>query len=308
MERERGGKRVGAGEESLGKRSVLRTSRERKIISIQFTSKLMVMSSFLMNSSPAAYNAVAAANVDPKFPPSEEYSQGNYIPDYYGTAVVSSQSSGLASAQSQSLNHHTHHHHQQSAIAAAHHYGYHHHPALYPSALQDQSPLGSVPSGALSSAAYHASTTGHHHTNHHHLNSSSSSSSGLHGSQSYYNPCTGTISHGGGPNAASHLMGSSSVSASALGNSAVIGSHHVGTRIPSPSSSLPLPLHRSPSPRSQSMGGNLVEPPSPPDCSGSDSDSETNPTVIYPWMKKVHVNQGKFFFTFFILLFLFLST
>ncbi|KFM78039.1 Homeobox protein Hox-B4, partial [Stegodyphus mimosarum] len=33
------------------------------------------MSSFLMNSQPY---------VDPKFPPSEEYSQGNYIPDYYG--------------------------------------------------------------------------------------------------------------------------------------------------------------------------------------------------------------------------------
>lgn len=32
------------------------------------------MSSFLMN--PQQY-------VDPKFPPSEEYSQGNYMPDYY---------------------------------------------------------------------------------------------------------------------------------------------------------------------------------------------------------------------------------
>ncbi|XP_054713498.1 homeobox protein Hox-B4-like [Uloborus diversus] len=47
---------------------------QRKIISIQFTQKLMIMSSFLMNSQPY---------VDPKFPPSEEYSQGNYIPDYY---------------------------------------------------------------------------------------------------------------------------------------------------------------------------------------------------------------------------------
>lgn len=34
----------------------------------------MIMSSFLMN--PQQY-------VDPKFPPSEEYSQGNYIQDYY---------------------------------------------------------------------------------------------------------------------------------------------------------------------------------------------------------------------------------
>ena len=44
----------------------LRHQVERKIISIQFRAKLMVMSSFLMNSSPY---------VEPKFPPSEEYSQ-----------------------------------------------------------------------------------------------------------------------------------------------------------------------------------------------------------------------------------------
>ncbi|UYV83796.1 HOXC4 [Cordylochernes scorpioides] len=54
---------------------------QRKIISIQFTQKLMIMSSFLMNS---------PAYVDPKFPPSEEYSQASYIPthggatEYYG--------------------------------------------------------------------------------------------------------------------------------------------------------------------------------------------------------------------------------
>ncbi|XP_013784402.2 homeobox protein Hox-B4-like [Limulus polyphemus] len=51
---------------------------QRKIISIQFTQQLMIMSSFLMNSPPY---------VDPKFPPSEEYYQANYIPsqrgDYY---------------------------------------------------------------------------------------------------------------------------------------------------------------------------------------------------------------------------------
>lgn len=216
----------------------------------------MVMSSFLMNSSPAAYNSTAA---DPKFPPSEEYSQGNYIPDYYAATQTSA-----SVPQS---------HHHQSTVAA--HYGYHHH--LYaPSALQEQSPLGSVPSGALSSY------TGHHN---HHLNSSAASIHGsLSASSQYYNPCTGSVSHG--PNAG-HLMGTPH---SALNS----GSH--GTRIPSPSSSLPLPLHRSPSPRGQSMG-NLVEPPSPPDCSGSDTDSEANP-VIYPWMKKVHVNQGEFFIFF----------
>uniref|UniRef100_T1ISS8 Homeobox domain-containing protein n=1 Tax=Strigamia maritima TaxID=126957 RepID=T1ISS8_STRMM len=52
----------------------------RKIISIQFTQKLMIMSSFLMNS---------ASYVDPKFPPNEEYSQSSYISsppaaEYYG--------------------------------------------------------------------------------------------------------------------------------------------------------------------------------------------------------------------------------
>lgn len=46
------------------------------------------MSSFLMNA-PSAYNPHAVV-VDPKFPPSEEYSQGSYMSpsiapsDYYG--------------------------------------------------------------------------------------------------------------------------------------------------------------------------------------------------------------------------------
>lgn len=46
---------------------------------MQFRQKLMIMSSFLMNSSPYA---------EPKFPPPEEYSQNSYIPShhdgYYG--------------------------------------------------------------------------------------------------------------------------------------------------------------------------------------------------------------------------------
>ncbi|RWS28821.1 homeobox protein Hox-B4-like protein, partial [Leptotrombidium deliense] len=59
-----------------------------------------------------------------------------------------------------------------------------------------------------------------------------------------------------------------------------------------------LPLHRSPSPRSQILGIGIGEPSSPPDCavsgnSGSNSGQSGNGgvPVIYPWMKKVHVNQ-----------------
>ncbi|XP_076309878.1 homeobox protein Hox-B4-like [Tachypleus tridentatus] len=58
---------------SFGGRSLSPVKRQtrRKIISIQFTQKLMIMSSFLMNSPPY---------LEPKFPPCEEYSQVNYIP------------------------------------------------------------------------------------------------------------------------------------------------------------------------------------------------------------------------------------
>lgn len=190
-----------------------------------------------MNSSPAAYGASA----DPKFPPSEEYSHGNYIPDYYATHQATA---AAAAAQQQAV-----HQHQSSAAvtaAAAAAYGYHH--PLYHSSLAADSGL----------SAY-----GHHQSH-----------------QSYYNPCT-----------------------------VVHPAHHLGQHVshqpqppqpqpPQPQprvvSPLSLSLHRSPSPRSQAMAS-LVDPPSPPDLTGSGSDSEqgANP-VIYPWMKKVHVNQGEY--------------
>lgn len=191
-----------------------------------------------MNSSPAAYGASA----DPKFPPSEEYSHGNYIPDYYATH----QAAAAAAAQQQAV-----HQHQSSAAvtaAAAAAYGYHH--PLYHSSLAADSTL----------SAY-----GHHHQSH----------------QSYYNPCT--VVH------PAHHLGQH------------VQSHQQPQQQPQPPqpqprvvSPLSLSLHRSPSPRSQAMAS-LVDPPSPPDLTGSGSDSEQggNP-VIYPWMKKVHVNQGEF--------------
>jgi hypothetical protein len=132
----------------------------------------------------------------------------------------------------------------------------------------------------------------YHHPSH--LNSSSA----LHGhlsSQSYYNPCTGSVVHSNHPSSNSlsgqHVLSShqplSSLSSLSGGNNSS-GS----VRVPSPSSS--IPMHRTPSPRSQALAG-LVDPPSPPDCgdSGSDSGQGSGPTVIYPWMKKVHINQGE---------------
>ncbi|XP_022235204.1 homeobox protein Hox-A4-like [Limulus polyphemus] len=52
-----------------------------KIISIQLIQKLMIMSSFLMNSQPF---------MEPKFPPCEEYAQASYIP-CHGTSYFSPQ-------------------------------------------------------------------------------------------------------------------------------------------------------------------------------------------------------------------------
>ena len=202
----------------------------------------MVMSSFLMNSSPAAY-----ASADPKFPPTEEYSQGNYIPDYYG-----------ASAQPTTNVPTTH----QS------HYGYHHHPALnYIDQSQQQ---------------YH-----HHHHNHH--------VGPPQGPPQYYNPCAGGglgATSGPPPHATLHHSIASSHQISPHQSLTPQLSHL--SRVSSPG------LHRSPSPRTQAALS-IVEPPSPPDCgisgqSGSDSGTGNGGgghPVIYPWMKKVHVNQGK---------------
>lgn len=198
----------------------------------------MVMSSFLMNSSPAAY-----APADPKFPPSEEYSQGNYIPDYYGASAQQSVS-GPPTHQT--------------------HYGYHHHHSAALNYIDQTSQVG-----------YH-----HHHN--HHVGPPT-------GPPQYYSPCSATMVPGGVPTSHGPLHHN-------IANPHQIQSHqstqlsHL-SRVTSPSG-----LPRSPSPRTQA-GLSLVEPPSPPDCaisgnSESDSGNGGHP-VIYPWMKKVHVNQGK---------------
>ncbi len=205
----------------------------------------MVMSSFLMNSSPAAYAAA-----DPKFPPSEEYSQGNYIPDYYA-----------ASAQQSANAPNTH----------PSHYGYHHHAA----ALNyiDQSPQG-----------YH-----HHHHNHHVGPPTAP--------PQYYTPCTASGMGPGGappPHGPIHHTIAAPHQISPHQSSLAPQLSHL-SRVSSPSG-----LHRSPSPRTQAALS-IVEPPSPPDCaisgnSGSDSGNGGGGgghPVIYPWMKKVHINQGK---------------
>lgn len=67
--------------------------------------------------------------------------------------------------------------------------------------------------------------------------------------------------------------------------------HHLGQHV----STYQPPIHRSPSPRPPALVDPLADPPSPPERpdSGSDSEQGANP-VIYPWMKKVHVNQGEY--------------
>lgn len=193
-----------------------------------------------MNSSPATY----ATTADPKFPPSEEYSHGNYIPDYYATHATAHAAAAAAAAAQQQVVHQHQSSAAVSAAAAAAAYGYHH--SLYPSSLS-------------------TNDYGHHHHPAQH--------------QSYYNPCPVPPhpSHGHLGHVPSHQQPTAAV-------------QQPTARGPSP---LSLSLHRSPSPRSQAMAS-LADPPSPPDLTGSGSDSEqgANP-VIYPWMKKVHVNQGE---------------
>lgn len=186
----------------------------------------MVMSSFLMNSSPAAYAAA-----DPKFPPTEEYSQGNYIPDYYGQPP------------------------QPPPHQTTGHYGYHHHHLYHGAPTLDQQ-----------SATQPSHHYGHHVPTHH---------------GQYYSPCTAPLGpHPGGP-----VQQHPGTPVHHLSAQHVVGLSQ--QRVPSPPQ-----LQRSPSPRSQGLGV-LGEPPSPSDCIGSGSDSGAGPNpVIYPWMKKVHVNQA----------------
>ncbi|KAK9512246.1 hypothetical protein O3M35_000714 [Rhynocoris fuscipes] len=129
------------------------------------------MSSFLMNS--PSYHHQAAVLVDPKFPPTEEYSQSNYITsDFFGhhhhhhhhvhhptatTAAVGGPPNGLTTAnygpsaygtQQTPIQHHhggvtsTQPHHTGNATAQQHQYLSHHHQyssnyQYYPLSSQD---------------------------------------------------------------------------------------------------------------------------------------------------------------------------
>ncbi|KAK8768039.1 hypothetical protein V5799_005181 [Amblyomma americanum] len=186
----------------------------------------MTMSSFLMNS---------PSYVDPKFPPPEEYSQGNYIPshgagDYYAGAPP-------------------HHHHH----AAAHPYASFGGAAAPPYATEN--------GGYVSSASPH-----------------------------YYQ----------------HSCSMTQTTLSPLSRPSV-GLDHAGGGHSPPYSGPPAPLQRSPSPpppatmlRPSPQSPHVVGPmhspggtaTAPTTVAGGDCNQAGQP-VIYPWMKKAHVNAGK---------------
>lgn len=230
-------------------------------------------SSFLMNSSPAAY---PTGTVDPKFPPNEEYSQSNYIPDYYGTNVQS-----LANQSHHHLSHHNPHHHP-------HPYGYHLN-------YIDQTPVQPHPYGHSMHPAHH----GHHPSM---APSALAAQAPTLGQQhQYFSPCSispmapnnGGMGHGS--SSLHHPLHNSVSNSISPHHQSPLGANpmqHLSSRVSSP-----MIPHDTPSPQPQ-LG--IAEPPSPLDCgmstaSGSDSgagNGNSHP-VIYPWMKKVHVNQGK---------------
>ena len=218
----------------------------------------------MMNSSPAAYPAAA---VDPKFPPNEEYSQNNYIPDYYGTNVQS------LTGQSHHLSHHPNPHH------------HHHHPYGYHLNYIDQNPVQTHPYS-------HSVHPTHHNVAPSPLGANATSLAQQHQyfpqcSMSSMGPTTGPLSH----NSLHHALNNTPNQISPHHQSPLAPNQiHISSRVSSPL------ITRTPSPRQQNLG--IVEPPSPPDCavstnSGSDSGTGNGHPVIYPWMKKVHVNPGK---------------
>ena len=210
--------------------SELKGHLQKKIYFIQFTSELMVMSSFLMNSSPAAYAAA-----DPMFPPTEEYSQNNYTQDYYAAATQ---------AQGQSQLHHP------SSV-----YDYHHPHLVYPSptSLSDSGSLSgsvTVPSGVSSAYASHHSAVNHPATHqqlssHGHLSHSTS--------HQYYNSC------GGVTHPTSHVSS---------GPHPGLQPHSSGARLPSPALPHRSPSPRQTGIGTANHSG-MVEHPSPPDCTSS---------------------------------------
>lgn len=242
-------------------------------------------SSFLMNSSPAAYPTGA---VDPKFPPTEEYSQGNYIPDYYGTNVQS------LGSQPHHLSHHPNPHHPYGA--------YHHHLNYI-----DQSSVQSHPYHHGHPSAIHPSHHGHHNSLGG-LGGAGPASSLAAQQHQYFSPCS-MSPMGPGPGPAGPLGGvHPSQLHHSLGQQNSVQNHPISPLHQSPLAPNQMPhlssrvssplLPRTPSPHQANSLG--LDPPSPGDCgvsthSGSDSGTGNGNghPVIYPWMKKVHVNQGK---------------
>ncbi|XP_054721472.1 homeobox protein Hox-C4-like isoform X2 [Uloborus diversus] len=214
---------------------------QRKIISIQFIQKLMIMSSYLMNS--PAYS-------DPKFPPTEEYSQGNYIPSHGGDYYTPSH------------HHHHHPHHQQ-------HPHHQHHPPPPPPPSHHQHPQQ------------------HHH---HHpyagyplsgpVQYGQENGSPVYGAagQHYYRPPPPPPPPCGmGP--VSPLARTPTLEPHV---SPVPGGHK---QSPGSSPTPPgLPGRQPPQPSSQQQQLG----PTSPDCAITAGNGANQP-VIYPWMKKVHV-------------------
>ncbi|XP_064471853.1 homeobox protein Hox-B4-like [Ornithodoros turicata] len=184
----------------------------------------MIMSSFLMNS---------PSYVDPKFPPSEEYSQGNYIPshggDYFGPQ-----------------------HHPA-------------HPAYGFGAASHGPPYGPSPENG----AYTAATSPHYYQH------------SCSVTQATLSPLSRPLDHAPPPSSPGYGPQGSAPAA-------------------------PIPRSPSPPPPASSAGGMLrpsAQSPhhigqihSPGSVQASDcAVSQTGQPVIYPWMKKAHVNAGRSF-------------
>lgn len=191
----------------------------------------MIMSSFLMNSPPY---------VDPKFPPNEEYSQGNYIPthgaDYYGPQPP-------------------------------------HHPYGYGVNSPHTAVSYGQENGGSTAYANHASSPHHY----------------------YQHSCSLTSSAGppiprgsaGLPPSVDHVGNSHSPVPGLHGPLPQHHAHRSPVSSPPPNGGLP---------RSQPPQTTSSHPPqqgSPglpnPDCALSSGGQP----VIYPWMKKVHINAGE---------------
>lgn len=204
------------------------------------------MSSYLMNS---PYS-------DPKFPPTEEYSQGNYIPSHGGDYYTPSH------------HHHHHPHHQQHPHHQHHAPPSHHHqptPQHPPPPPHHHHPYAGYP---ISGPVGYAQENG----------------SPVYGTppQHFYRPPCGM-----GP--VSPLPRTPVDPTASLSPVPGPPPSQQPQRSPVSSPTPPGILSRSqaPSQPQQQLGG-----PTSPDCAVSGGNGANQP-VIYPWMKKVHVGSSK---------------